>query len=174
MVRSDRASRTWPFALRHNPPDNYVYCANWGGGNVRSDSVLAFDVATASIAARVGVGRGPSSLVYNPIDNRVYTTDFYGATVSILRASGGVEEKPRIESRTPSRSPAIVRGVLQMPKGANASSIPSWLLDVAGRRVMELFPGLNDVSRLGPGVYFVRQAQAQVQAYPMRKMVISR
>jgi len=30
------------------------------------------------------------------------------------------------------------------------------LLDAAGRRVLSLKPGRNDVSRLTPGVYFVR------------------
>jgi len=30
------------------------------------------------------------------------------------------------------------------------------LLDAAGRQVMKLRPGENDVSRLGPGVYFIR------------------
>jgi hypothetical protein len=36
------------------------------------------------------------------------------------------------------------------------------LLDAAGRKVMGLHAGANDVSRLAPGVYFVREAQAQV------------
>jgi hypothetical protein len=30
------------------------------------------------------------------------------------------------------------------------------LLDVSGRKVLDLHPGPNDVSRLSPGVYFVR------------------
>jgi hypothetical protein len=34
------------------------------------------------------------------------------------------------------------------------------LLDAAGRRVLKLHPGANDVSGLAPGVYFVREAQA--------------
>jgi hypothetical protein len=53
-------------------------------------------------------------------------------------------------------------------------SSPSWLLDVSGRRVMRLRPGLNDVGRIAPGVYFVKEAQAQAQAHVVRKVVIAR
>ena len=38
------------------------------------------------------------------------------------------------------------------PKATN------WLRDATGRRVAELHPGPNDVSRFGAGVYFVRSA----------------
>ncbi len=44
------------------------------------------------------------------------------------------------------------------------------LLDAAGRKVMDLVKGVNDVSRLALGVYFVREAQAQA----VRKVVIAR
>ena len=44
------------------------------------------------------------------------------------------------------------------------------LLDVSGRRVLNLQPGANDVRALAPGVYFVREAQAQA----VRKIVITR
>jgi hypothetical protein len=32
------------------------------------------------------------------------------------------------------------------------------LLDASGRRILALHPGPNDVSRLPPGVYFIRPA----------------
>jgi hypothetical protein len=34
------------------------------------------------------------------------------------------------------------------------------LLDISGRKVLDLRPGLNDVSRLAPGVCFVRERLA--------------
>ena len=66
----------------------------------------------------------------------------------------------------------MVRGVLRMGDsrqntGAGHNPIPSGelglcpkpaLLDACGRKVMDLVPGPNDVSRLSPGVYFVRPA----------------
>ena len=36
-------------------------------------------------------------------------------------------------------------------------SCPASLLDITGRKVMELQPGDNDIRRLSPGVYFVRE-----------------
>ena len=48
------------------------------------------------------------------------------------------------------------------------------LLDASGRKVMDLHPGANDVSRLPAGVYFVREAQAQAQAQAVHKVVIQK
>jgi hypothetical protein len=46
------------------------------------------------------------------------------------------------------------------------------LLDISGRKVLDLKSGANDVSGLSPGVYFVRKAQAQAQA--VGKVLIAR
>jgi hypothetical protein len=39
---------------------------------------------------------------------------------------------------------------------------------------MELRAGANDVRVLAPGVYFVREAQAQAQAQAIRRVVVTR
>lgn len=59
----------------------------------------------------------------------------------------------------PARSlPSMARGTLQVPDPRPlTSALPLRLLDVAGRKVMSLVPGTNDVSRLTPGVYFYRE-----------------
>lgn len=66
----------------------------------------------------------------------------------------------------------VVHGVLRLETGAGSSSSPSTscLLDAAGRKVLDLKPGANDVSRLAPGVYFIREAKAQA----IRKVVVTR
>jgi hypothetical protein len=46
------------------------------------------------------------------------------------------------------------------------------LFDASGRRVLRLKSGPNDVRALAPGVYFVREAQAQAQA--VRKVVVTK
>jgi len=74
----------------------------------------------------------------------------------------------------------IVRGVLFLPRDMTALSdnsdrVPrpsAALLDAAGRKVLDLNPGSNDVSRLAPGVYFVRGTQVQSQT--VRNVVVSR
>jgi hypothetical protein len=86
--------------------------------------------------------------------------------------AAGVEESPRLQATSSKLGPTIVRGVLLLPGDRRpATGDRSALLDVGGRKVMDLRPGANDVRSLAPGVYFVREAQAQVQA--IRKVVIA-
>jgi hypothetical protein len=46
------------------------------------------------------------------------------------------------------------------------------LLDISGRKVLDLLPDANDVRHLASGVYFVREAQALAQA--VRRVIITR
>jgi hypothetical protein len=55
--------------------------------------------------------------------------------------------------------PNPCRGVLYLSKASSSKpQASSCLLDIAGRKVMTLHPGANDVSRLASGVYFVWSA----------------
>ena len=51
--------------------------------------------------------------------------------------------------------PTLVRGILPL-----SGESPAALLDITGRQVMELEPGRNDIRHVPPGVYFVRQKEA--------------
>jgi hypothetical protein len=65
----------------------------------------------------------------------------------------------------------IARAVLHVPETEMTNAqYPMTLLDVAGRRVMDLQPGENDVRHLSPGVYFV---QGEPAARPT-KVIIQR
>jgi hypothetical protein len=56
------------------------------------------------------------------------------------------------------------------------------LLGIGGRKVMDLVPGPNDVSRLAPGVYFVREqalgysqrSDSPLAPSAVRKVVVTR
>ncbi|GEM_PF-1154289 len=84
--------------------------------------------------------------------DRTGNWDLFGSYVY----NSGIEEAPNAEMRAPNAGPTIVRGVLSLPKGASSSPSASCLMDISGRRAVDLRPGANDVSRLSPGVYFVR------------------
>jgi hypothetical protein len=95
-----------------------------------------------------------------------------------VRTGAGINEAMNDERGTMSAVATVIRGVLFLPltSGVNreASSV---LLDISGRSVLDLKPGANDVSRLGPGVYFVREQVAvggERSAVGVRKVVISR
>jgi hypothetical protein len=88
----------------------------------------------------------------------------------------GVEESstPYAGRLTPYAT--IVRGVLFVSREPSAvSRKPLSLLDISGRKVLDLHPGPNDVSRLSPGVYFVRSASSvEREASCVRKVIVSR
>jgi phosphoribosylformylglycinamidine (FGAM) synthase PurS component len=143
---------------RSNCPDIY-------GALVSPDGV-AFD--TGVVVRQEGnqffpaLALGPDNrlfLVYQgwagTVRGKTYNTDrIWGKTDPV---PGGVEEgfKPQAPSQKPIAS--IVRGVLFLPERASSSPSTS-LLDISGRRVMDLKSGANDVRALAPGVYFVKDA----------------
>ncbi len=90
------------------------------------------------------------------------------------RYGAGVEEATDAELRATRCEPTVIRGVMFLPQAASLRLQAPGLLDAAGRKVRDLRPGANDVSGLAPGVYFLREAQAQAQAQTVRKVVIAR
>jgi hypothetical protein len=102
----------------------------------------------------------PRSMAWDAIDNRVFQ-----ATTSRLYVYRddpyGIASEP-VEMRE-QRHATIIRGVLFLPKMGTVPSgtVPIFgpsLLDISGRKVLDLVPGRNDVRALPAGVYFVRQA----------------
>jgi hypothetical protein len=89
-------------------------------------------------------------------------------SIYVRRLTGVAESRPSSLTPRPTPSATIARGVLLLPP--SLLSPPSSLLSVVGRKVMDLKPGANDVSRLSPGVYFIREAQTQA----MMKVIIAR
>ena len=92
----------------------------------------------------------------------------------------GVEETPSAEVRSTNAIPTIVRGVLELAVDSRQhTAYRAELLDATGRRVARLHPGPNDVSRLAPGVYFVRSAVSGERSGvrgrgEVRKVVVTR
>ena len=78
--------------------------------------------------------------------------------------NAGVEEDRQVTGDN-WRFPTIVRGVLCLPGSGTQSGLSdnpvmprATLFDPSGRWVISLRPGANDISRLTPGIYFVRYA----------------
>jgi photosystem II stability/assembly factor-like uncharacterized protein len=99
-------------------------------------------------------------------------------------SAGGVEETMNDERGTLNVGPTIARGVLEHGRlghdpdsRSGIGSCPAHLLDISGRKVRDLRPGPNDVSRLAPGVYFVSVRSTvggRRSADAVRKIVIQR
>jgi len=82
----------------------------------------------------------------------------------------GLAEGATQPAVSPRSEPTVVRGVLVLPNSTSPSSSTSCLLDIAGRKVMALASGSNDVRRLAPGVYVIcsQDATTKVLLLPAR------
>lgn len=87
-----------------------------------------------------------------------------------------MEENPKPQPASFNPGATIVRGVLMLPEArGERREARGGLLDVAGRKVIALKPGPNDVRALAPGVYFVREGPQASSPKPqaVRKVVIT-
>ena len=85
-----------------------------------------------------------------------------------------VAELPTPHASLPLPNATIVRNVLSLGVDCRQhSAFRADLLDAMGRKVFDLKPGANDVSRLRPGVYFVHST-IDGRHSPMPKVIITR
>jgi hypothetical protein len=96
-----------------------------------------------------------------------------GVIISTIDGGGGIEENPKPQASSHRPSTTIVRNVLLLPPSSLLLH-PSSLLDISGRKVLELHSGANDVSGLAPGVYFVRAVGGKLSAVSCQKVVLTR
>jgi hypothetical protein len=111
--------------------------------------------------------RGSPSVRRTTDTNRVYGIVYLSDTTPVVRGAYFLRYAPPYVGlaegqwpRGPSHKPqaAVVRGVILIELGTDDRRIVTCdLLDAAGRKVMGLHVGKNDVRTLAPGVYFVRE-----------------
>ncbi len=90
--------------------------------------------------------------------NYVYVTDHRTGLWIYESYEAGIQEMSSAEIPTPNAGPTIVRGALRMGVDSRQNrEYRAELLNVSGRKVLDLHHGTNDVSGLAPGIYFVRQ-----------------
>jgi hypothetical protein len=122
--------------------------------------LLVMDISDTTNPQQVGyyshyVASTPQRVVKD--GNYIYWTDAdSGLFVIQFTGDQGVEEGRRPPACRSQLTATFVRGVLFLTgDGRRETADRAALLDAAGRRVMELQPGPNDVRHLSPGVYFV-------------------
>ncbi len=71
----------------------------------------------------------------------------------------GIQERSAPVARRQISGQTLTRGAVSLLETASGerSTLGTCLLDAAGRRVLSLHAGLNDISCLSPGVYFLRE-----------------
>ncbi len=68
----------------------------------------------------------------------------------------GVKERSQPPANGSRLTATVVRDILYLPTSGGGRQASGDLLDISGRKVMELQSGANDIRHLAPGVYFVR------------------
>ena len=121
-------------------------------------------------------GSGPDLLVF--FSCRTYAA--FGKRYNSYRLWGrlgevtGIGDAGNQQANRVTGGATIVRGALFL-NGRTSSSASTSLLDISGRKVLNLHPGANDVRALSPGVYFVHEeAQGSGRKpQPVRKVVVT-
>jgi hypothetical protein len=147
------------------------YCGNYAGRWL--NAAIRADGRTSSGSLVVDAQHQGHCLVVSPtvLDSE--------QVMCVHSASlGGVRRVPSPTAPQCTSFATIVHGELVLPPASSCRSQAA-LLDIAGRKVMELHPGQNDVSRLGAGVYFARSAVSGQRSAvggqgEVRKVVIQR
>jgi len=129
--------------------------------DLQSSVVYHADLKTA--AAVTAGGQGYAAAVFRSAEHTGYVSD--RARAVVFPALAGIESQPSAAfSDFDSIVSSVVKGRLLLRGRQRAA-----LLDVSGRRVLDLHAGDNDVSQLGAGVYFVYGTDG---ARPRRVVVV--
>ncbi|MBM3313784.1 hypothetical protein FJY70_04230, partial [candidate division WOR-3 bacterium] len=98
--------------------------------------------------------------------NHAYVADASAGLQVIEFYGTGVQEMMNDERGTMNVGATIIRGVVNLEAYSRQhTAYGAELMDISGRRALDLKPGANDVSRLGSGVYFVMQKGLRGQGF---------
>jgi YVTN family beta-propeller protein len=157
-----------PIALLYDPVNRKVYCACSG-----DDRVSVIDCATNMVCATVAAEYTPIALCLDPVNNRIFAADNDASNLAVVRdtATGSIEERKPAAALGRLVVPTIIRSQLVIPEFlASGPRVRYPLFDATGRKAANLVPGVNDVSRLSPGLYFMAGASPGFA----RKVIIQR
>jgi hypothetical protein len=165
-VGSVRLPWQWADVTGGAGTDSLTWSYNWGTDSlVWGENLVCFVPLEDQAATTNNLGLG-TPFAGNPEVYAVYR----------VNAFPGIEEeakRPAVRTKT---LQTIIRGVLFLPEAANHKPQAASLIDINGRKVLDLHMGANDVSRLSPGVYFVRSGPSAVSREPSAniKVVVAR
>jgi YVTN family beta-propeller protein len=156
-----------PTSLGYDSASKLVYVSC----GLADDSMITLvDSRTDSIVGSLNPHVCPTTFTMVPAHHRVYVGSAQGSVLSpdysaipVIRTDPpGIQETPNAEVRAARPEPTVVKGVLVLGAADSRQNAEyrAGLMDISGRKVMELHPGANDVHGLAPGVYFVRQASS--------------
>ena len=156
-------------SLDVTPGDKRMLLAT-GPFDIAPDSVLTFSYAV------IGSPFGDSGQVPSERDTSELALRCKWARYYFDQLTGVAEETPDTEARALRFAPTVIRGILNLQPAIYNLKSEIALLDVGGRVVMALKPGVNDVSALSPGAYFIRDVNPRARGSQgqTKKVVVAR
>ncbi len=130
-----------------------VYASCYGSHNL----VSVLDALADTVLDTIPLpGPMPGALCWNSTNSRVYVAEEMGDMVYVLRdTTAGIEQTGPAAALRRVRRGAVVREVFLWQEAEFGQ-----VVDAGGRKVAEVRPGQNDLSRLPAGVYVVVCADA--------------
>lgn len=126
--------------VKYDLDGNQAWTKRYDGPASRMDEAVAIVVGSDGRPVVTGGSAGSGT-----------GTDY----ATVCYAASGVEEYGQQPATPRSGMATVVRGALRLDLQHGLVGGRAMLLDAAGRRVLELRTGANDISELAPGVYFV-------------------
>lgn len=126
------------------------YCGSTDNGMTWSAETLVTTAAGMGTSALAAAGNRVHVILY---DNRDGNYEIY---YKRNPTGSGIEEEPIMhDAQHISSAATILSGIMRLEH-----SEPAVLLDITGRKVVDLKSGTNDIRHLAPGVYFIREQSA--------------
>jgi YVTN family beta-propeller protein len=160
-----------PSALAYDSAADRLYCLSR-----YSDYVAVVDCQRDTMIKLVRVGNQPVAAVHASQFRRMFVANEYGSSLSVVRdtVTAGIEAPDDLPAIA-RPAPTVIRGVMYISAATSLKPQAASLLDVGGRKVLDLRPGANDVRSLAPGVYFVRRASiVERDGSSVTKVVLTR
>jgi DNA-binding beta-propeller fold protein YncE len=132
------------------------------------------DGRTNRFLGLMDAGNTPGDITWVPQHRKMYVVDQEGQAILVVKDTSHAGVYENSASPVARAMPTVVRGVLFLSGATSRKPQAASLLDISGRKVLDLLPGANDVRPLAPAVYFVREAQAQAQVQAVRKIIVAR
>jgi len=152
--------------------DSLLFVGSWAVLGSKTE-VRLLDISSPTKPVSVGSLGTPASVSRLAwVDPYLYAACGNAGVLIAETTAVGIAEPQQVEGEQTRNGASVVRGVLNLGVGSRQNTAHrAELLDVSGRKVLDLHPGANDVRALAPGVYFVREARAQAQAQAVRKVI---
>ncbi len=142
-----------PYAMVWSVTTDLVYCAS-----CRNNQVTVIAGNGSRMLEVLRVGERPYCFAAAPRHRRLYVGHLNCGMVYVIRDTvTAIAEAPEPERAVLVPGATIVRDVLWMGDGRRKTVDRADLLDITGRKVMDLEPGENDVRQIPAGVYFARR-----------------